>query len=320
VNARLKRTLLKVPPLKGLAERRRLGRQVADLRTRLTRQQTRADELAGEVRRARDHARVQRQILQEQQQRYAALSSQLQELREHAAEVPALERLRWVFILTYGRSGSTLLQGLLTRTPGVLIRGENGGVLRDLFGFHRTAMHHRRRLTRYLPRDPLFPWYGIDGFPEDESLRLIRRLFVDTVIRPRPDTELAGFKEIRWAGEDAEDFVEFVRQVFPGAKFVFNTRDLDQVARSGWWADRPDALEEVTRQHAQLAAIAASLGDDCFHIHYNDYVSAPDGLQPLFEWLGIPWDEDMVRDALTQSHSYDNRQTPAAADDASATS
>ena len=307
--------------MRGIATRRRLTRQVADLRERLERQRARADQLAVDVRSARDQARVQRQILEEQQQRYAALATQLHELRQGAPNVPADDRLRWVFILTYGRSGSTLLQGVLTRAPGVLIRGENGGVLHDLFAFHRTAMHHRNRLTRHLPRDPLFPWYGIDGFPEEESLRLIRRLFVETVIRPRPDTQLAGFKEIRWVGEDTQEFVEFVRQVFPGAKFVFNTRDLDQVARSGWWADRPDALDEVTRQHDELAAVAASLGDDCFHIHYNDYVAEPDRLQPLFEWLGIPWDEETVRDGLTRPHSYNQRSTtPAAERDTTAAS
>jgi hypothetical protein len=294
--------------LRRMPSYQRLTEQVADLQGRLAEQRTRANRLAGQVRGLRDQIRVQRQVMQEQQQRFAALSVQAHELRELAPVIPAHDRLRWVFILTYGRSGSTLLQGVLTRTPGVLIRGENGGVLHDLFDFHRTAMQHRRRLARRLPREPVFPWYGIDGFPEEESLRLIRRLFVETVIRPHPDTQLAGFKEIRWAGDGALEFVDFVRQVFPGAKFVFNTRELGQVARSGWWAKRPDALAEITRQHDQLAAIAESLGDECFHIHYNDYIADPVRLRPLFEWLDLPWDENVVRDALTLMHSYNTRQ------------
>jgi len=32
---------------------------------------------------------------------------------------------RYVFVVTYGRSGSTLMQGLLNALPGVLVRGES---------------------------------------------------------------------------------------------------------------------------------------------------------------------------------------------------
>ena len=41
-------------------------------------------------------------------------------------------------MVTYGRSGSTLLMGLLNTLPGYLIRGENRDALHHLFLFDQT--------------------------------------------------------------------------------------------------------------------------------------------------------------------------------------
>ena len=40
---------------------------------------------------------------------------------------------RFLFVVTYGRSGSTLVQGLLNAMPGVLVRGENNLFVLPLF-------------------------------------------------------------------------------------------------------------------------------------------------------------------------------------------
>ena len=48
--------------------------------------------------------------------------------------------LGYVFVMTYGRSGSTLVQGLLNAIPGYLIRGENAAALNHLHGFHKTML------------------------------------------------------------------------------------------------------------------------------------------------------------------------------------
>src|SRR5690606_768941 len=78
---------------------------------------------------------------------------------------PTLE-LNYLFIVTYGRSGSTLLMSILDTLPGFCIRGENGGVLYDLFTFHTKATNAREKWSGRKPLEPLHPWYGIDGYPE----------------------------------------------------------------------------------------------------------------------------------------------------------
>ena len=42
-------------------------------------------------------------------------------------------RYNFVFIFTYGRSGSTLLMGLLNSLPHYCIRGENNNLLHRLY-------------------------------------------------------------------------------------------------------------------------------------------------------------------------------------------
>lgn len=255
---------------------------------------------------ARDQQRVLTHLLNEQQMRMAIVLAENQRLRETPL-YQQYDRLRWLFILTYGRSGSTLLQGILTRVPGVLIRGENGGVLEHLYRFHNIAAHNRDRLSAAVPRAPTNSWWGIDGYPAELALRSFRQLFCDTVIRPLPDTTMAGYKEIRWPEDDLRDYVDFVRQVFPGARFVFNTRDLGEVAQSGWWASQPDAIKHLTAEENRLREVAEALGDDCFHVHYNDYVGKPRQLEPLFEWAGLPFNEYHVRDVMARPHSYNNK-------------
>jgi hypothetical protein len=235
--------------------------------------------------------------------RSEALAAELADLR--SAGVPAdRDDLAYVFIVTYGRSGSTLLQGVLSSTPGVVIRGENGGALRHLFEFHRTVTSHRDRLARPEPLPDTHPWWGIDGYPDETALRELRRLLLDTVLRPTGATQVVGFKEIDWPLADLPALLDFTRAVFPGARFVLNTRNLDDVAASKWWAGRPDARARLEEMEQAYVAAVSGLGDAGYHVHYDDYVADPGTLRGLFEWLGLTFDEQRVRTVMAVRHSY----------------
>src|SRR6476646_9909454 len=189
-------------------------------------------------------------------------------------------------------------------TPGVMIRGENGGLLQHLYQFHRTAARHRDRLAPVVPLPQEHPWWGLDGSRDDTALRGFRTLMLETVLRPTADTRLVGFKEIDWPTDDLTELLEFTRSVFPGARFVLNTRDLEQVAQSKWWARIPDALAELQTIEKTFVEALAPLGDATYRVHYDDYVADPTVLRPLFEWLGLEFDEGRVRAVMDVRHSY----------------
>lgn len=241
-----------------------------------------------------------------QARRADALAADLERVRAEGDVASGRDRadLSYLFVVTYGRSGSTLLQGILSATPGVMIRGENGGVLQQLFHFHDTVRHHRERLARTDPLPPSHPWWGIDGYPDATALRDMRILMLDTVLRPAPDTRVVGFKEITWLPERLPEFLEFVAAVFPGARFVLNTRDHASVAESKWWARHPDALTEIQAMEKQYVAALDALGDRAYRVHYDDYVADPAVLRGLFEWLGEDFDEGRVRAVMDVRHSY----------------
>ncbi len=233
-------------------------------------------------------------------------------LQRRAASPRRRRDLGYVFIVTYGRSGSTLLQGVLNSIPGYLVRGENRQALRHLRAFHEVAVQERGRQRRMQRRRGVEPGshdassahYGIDRFPVRRSLAGIRRLALDTLLRPEPDTRVVGFKEIRWAGTDVATYVAWLQEVFPGARFVVNTRDLASVSRSKWWADDPEARDTLEAVEGRLLALCESLGDAAFHVHYDDYADDPAALRPLFDWLGEEYDEPRLRQVFDTRHSY----------------
>lgn len=209
-------------------------------------------------------------------------------------------KYRYLFVVTYGRSGSTLLQGVLNSIPGYVIRGENGGIFYRLheicalatvvnreFGADATAKTH--------------PWYGIDKVSRPKLIAELRRLFIDNFLTPAPDTRCVGFKEIRYGPDVVQDLpahLDFMDFVFPKAAFVFNSRNLADTARSNWWRDHPDALGFLTEYEGRMRDVFDRGRDNYFWLKYDDYVDNPDALAPLFEFLDEPFDRTAVESVL----------------------
>jgi hypothetical protein len=285
-------------------------RSVVALRAQRDRLLLQRDELRTKLVSVRaDNANL-RELRREDRERMAELIAENRRLRDAAApgEVAPVEvaadTLRYVFVVTYGRSGSTLLQGILCSQPGFLIRGENGGVLEQLFRFHRRADAERAKHEGQLPTTPRNPWHGIDGYPPDLALAHMRALVRDTLLRPAPDTRVAGFKEIRWPERDLPAFLDFVLELFPNAVFVVNTRNLDDVAKSGFWVGQKNVRAKLQATEAKMLAATTALGERAYRVHYDDYVADPMQLKGLFAWLGEDFDPDRVQLVLKRRHSY----------------
>ncbi len=208
----------------------------------------------------------------------------------------------YLFVVTYGRSGSTLLAGILNSIPGYLIRGENKGYLDGLYRAHTDGVARRQLMGGKKPLTAENPWYGIDGYDADVALDRMRTLVVDALLRPEPDTRVIGFKEIRYNRPDLIAYVQFMRDVFPGARFVFNSRNHADVLRSKWWATKPAAA--LTRFQARLDEAQRAHSDVSIAVSYDDYQHEPKQLGPLFDFLGEELDLARVTAVMAREHSY----------------
>ena len=213
----------------------------------------------------------------------------------------------YVFVVTYGRSGSTLVQNLLNSIPGYCIRGENANSLAHLANAWyvaegEEAMRGARKSG--ITTDPAHPWYGAELLRPMVYGRSLADVFVREVLRLPPDTRVAGFKEIRLHTDPwlFRPCLQFMRAFFPGARFLFNTRSPAAVVKSGWWAKLPEDRVRADLRAAETLfdAWIASHPAECLKLHYDDYADQPQALRPLFDFLGESFKADQVARIMEQ--------------------
>ncbi len=209
---------------------------------------------------------------------------------------------RHVFIVTYGRSGSTLLQNLLNALPGYQIRGENNNALFHLMQactVVRAAESLRGMRRSGKTSDPAHPWYGGERIDPDAFGAALARTFSQQVLQPDPGVRVSGFKEIRFHTHPGafERYLDFIHTHFPGSRFVFNTRDHAAVARSGWWRkhDPQEVAQLLGRAEDLFAAYLQKHPERGIRVHYDDYNGRPEALAPLFDFLDESPDPALVQ-------------------------
>ncbi len=213
----------------------------------------------------------------------------------------------YIFILTYGRSGSTLVQGVLNSIPGVLIRGENNGTLRSLIRAWTSLSISKVGFAGDLD-SPKHAWFGMNEWDADGYGRDLAGAFVRNILRPRFDTRVVGFKEIRYFPPHFQPGVEleFIRKFFPRSGFIVNTRDLDETFDSMKAARHSTTREQLEKSDEMLRALIKA--PDVHHVHYDDYRGNAAAFAPLFAFVGAEFDLAAVQQVLSEKHSIQTRQ------------
>lgn len=214
--------------------------------------------------------------------------------------------LRYLTVVTYGRTGSTALQSALNSLPGVLVRGENYGAFR---GLHDYVQALSETADRHHSGRPTHPWFGSAKLDIDTVLAGLRDQVLATVLRPSRTTRWVGFKEVRYEpGHFADydlllEYLLFLDKLFPGIVYLVNVRAPERAAQSGWWPEHGDAAAvlEVTRDRLERAVrdLTGLLGPDrAILLDYDSWSEQPDELLAGLTSLGLPRDDAAVRQAL----------------------
>ncbi len=200
----------------------------------------------------------------------------------------------YIFIVTYGRSGSTVLQSMLQSIDGYFIRGENHNILLSLFQAYKRA-HKARYEHGKEALDANQPWYGADEIVPTDFAQSLKDVFVRDILQPPAGARVIGFKEIRFheCGEESfSQYLDFIRDSFAPARFIFNMRGWEAVSQSSWWRNmNPDRVREIVEGCDSLyEAYRAANPDICHIMRYEDFQGNPEGFRGLFEFLSEPFD------------------------------
>lgn len=218
-----------------------------------------------------------------------------------------------VLVITYGRSGSTLLMGMLNAIDGYLIRGENRNCFYSLFEFWSTI--HQPLVSGPHSRDPTSPFYNSE-IVEDSIVDVLAKT-ARTYLIGRNSPRVYGFKEgyndrLRQSGkEHVVAYLDFLQRIFPRCCLILNTRNLDDTMKSakknlkkrsfvGWRAYRKSMLEleDLMRTYALRHP------ENAFQITYENVTALDDKFWQMIDFLGEDCDEKRFRDVLEKRHSY----------------
>ena len=188
-------------------------------------------------------------------------------------------RFRSVYVVTYGRSGSTLVTGYLTHLPGFDIKGEN-------YLFPLPLAEAERRLTdaarlKYSGREKSSsPWYGSHMFNLPQWRRDVRRAVLNQLYPMQAIPKTIGFKEIRWwyrlDEEDHARQLQWLTSIRKPGAVIFLTRDLEKTMAGAWWAKQSEAERTASRDGLErfegwVRAYAAANPDHSIHLTYEQF-------------------------------------------------
>ena len=220
----------------------------------------------------------------------------------------------YLFVVTYGRSGSTLLQSLLNTIPGYAIRGENANGLYHimrLIDIYLRENNFKLRAEQLAGRSkavpdigtPADPWYGLELVDVERVALRLCDVFCEEVLHIPEGTRVAGFKEIRYFND--LNFLpmqlSLMQRYFPKARILFLTRDAEEVMNSSWWRthDRAVLGPKLERAHGLFAEYAEA-HEGCFTLDYASFAGGPEALAPLYDFLGESMDVAAVEKVLAR--------------------
>ncbi len=216
---------------------------------------------------------------------------------------------KFIFIITYGRSGSTVLMKVLNTIDGAEIKGENANALFPLFQSYKcacAAKDHENEKSLLVDH----PWYGASKIDTERYARKLTKVFTEEILNPNEATRVLGFKEIRYASitnlEKLEEFVKFIRIFFPNSYIIFNRRNLEDVIKSGWWKNmtKEKALAGLEPLDQWMVDYNALHPEFTYIVMYDDYKDNSDAFKEMFDFIDEEINEERVREAMSKKLTH----------------
>lgn len=217
-------------------------------------------------------------------------------------------RFKSILVVTYGRSGSTLLQGVLNALPNVLIRGENHDFCWGLYQAWKSLIQTKTGFGMDASSTPTSAWFGAAEVDPEAFLMQARAMLQTQLGVADAQKDVCwGFKEIRYINHlgHLQDFLDFLSRLLPDVAIIFNTRAHEAVCDSDFWKKHdPVELRKSLQQADRIFLEYAEHHEHAFVVRYERLILGMQGLAPLFAFLGVQPDPDKLNSVLQQKHSY----------------
>lgn len=223
-----------------------------------------------------------------------------------------------ILIVTYGRTGSTLLMGLLNSIEGVLIRGENLNLCLGLFDAYHSLVKTKEN-HGISPTDDTVPFFGASYFDESKFLTDAQNLLFNQLNPDNSSYECLGFKEIRYipssltsrsGSYELSQYLDFLEKLMPQSAFIFLTRNHEDVSTSEFWKNKAQthAFDEM-QKFENVGKNWSKKRNNCFWIDYSELILKEKKLKALFTFLAADFDAEKIDSVMSKEHSYGGKLT-----------
>ncbi len=214
---------------------------------------------------------------------------------------------RPLFIVSCGRSGTTLLRWMLNCHPNIAIPPESYFIVeiydRFFTTYDKTNRTVREQVIRYLFDHPFYKEFHLDNGSVYRSLVAPEELQLSELISIVYQTYAQQYGKVRW-GDKTPHYVsrmDAIRQLFPDAQFIHVIRDGRDVALSILKVDfGPNSLPESALDWKHWVQTGRKLGKEIGNKHYleifyENLVRAPErSLRTVCEFIGESFHEEML--------------------------
>jgi hypothetical protein len=227
-------------------------------------------------------------------------------------QLPARERP--VFIVTTGRSGSTLLLRYLNCAENLVVWGEHAGVLQEFTRAYRRLTDAEtiafvdaarpwvadllaKRAVVCPPDQMTIEW--VNGFEPATIREVFRELIFALFTIGLPETTRWGFKEIHYGSRE----MDLLRSLFAAPRFLLLLRDPAAILKSKFYAfakgdvaAMPPHVAETRAFFQSAVAEHAKGAADVLFVRYVDLITEPEPeIARISSFIGAPFAPDAVR-------------------------
>lgn len=197
-----------------------------------------------------------------------------------------------VLICATGRSGSTTMQRILNTIPNSNICGENYGAINSLLDFyiklHASSNdyipgnYHPFTYNEVIEKQIKPSWYN--SYHLNEMGDKIRETII-TMYKNNPDTNLWGFKEIRYDNKKI-NLLKYFKLLFPQTKIIIQIREnIKAQSKSGWHKKDKNAIPFLTKASKELINFALQNREWCYLTSFEKMFDK-NNIRNIFYFIG----------------------------------